>query len=340
MKRTSLLFNSPRQVDFLEEHLPDPAPHQALVKTLHSAISPGTEIMIYRGQFPRNIAIDEHIPALSNHFAYPLKYGYSVIGQVVALGKEVDPEWMDKTVFAFQPHESHFLTTPEALIRVPHLVSLDDALFLPNMETAVNLIMDGAPLIGEFVVIFGQGIVGLLATALLAEFPLKDLITLDRYELRRHQSISLGATQSLDPDLFSTLTLGEGELSSLSDGADLIFELSGNPDALDQALQLAGFATRIVVGSWYGQKKVALDLGAGFHRNRISLISSQVSTLAPHLRGRWSKERRFETVWEMIHRVKPARFITHRFQFSEAPAAYQLIDQHPGDSIQVVFDYS
>lgn len=339
MKRSSLIFDSPQKIVILEEQLSDPAPDQLVVKTLHSAISPGTETMIYRGRFPTNMAIDAHIPVLSNRFGYPLKYGYTVIGKVIDLGRDVDPEWMGMTVFAFHPHESHFVTTPETLIPVPKYINLDDALFVPNMETAVNLVMDGAPIIGERVVVFGQGIVGLLTTALLAKFPLRELTTFDRYEIRRHQSIQLGATRSLDPGLISTLGEDAGEIGSNTNGADLIFELSGNPNALDQAIQLAGFASRLVVGSWYGQEKAILDLGASFHRNRISLVSSQVSTIAPHFRGRWNKLRRFETVWELIRQVKPARFITHRFHYSEAPKAYQLIDQHPEKTIQVVFDY-
>jgi threonine dehydrogenase-like Zn-dependent dehydrogenase len=121
--------------------------------------------------------------------------------------------------------------------------------------------------------------------------------------------------------------------------SDLIFELSGNPEALNQAVDIAGFNTRIVIGSWYGTRRAAIDLGAGFHRNRIRFISSQVSTLAPEFTGRWSKDRRLTVAWEMIRRTKPADFITHRFEIQRVKEAYELLDERPGETIQVVLTY-
>ena len=95
----------------------------------------------------------------------------------------------------------------------------------------------------------------------------------------------------------------------------------------------------MVIGSWYGGKRADLDLGGHFHRSRIRLISSQVSTIAPDLRGRWTKARRFNLAWEMIKKIQPSRFITHRLPVERASEAYQLIDQKPEESVQVVFTY-
>ncbi len=119
-------------------------------------------------------------------------------------------------------------------------------------------------------------------------------------------------------------------------GADLAFELSGTPSALDMALAVTGFDGRIVVGSWYGTKRADLDLGGGFHRSRIRFIGSQVSTIAPELAGRWTKVRRFGLAWEMIRRINPSRFITHSFPLEKAADAYRLLDERPGETIQVV----
>jgi hypothetical protein len=61
MKRLSLYFTSPYQVSLREEALPLLAPEQLLVKTIVSAISPGTEMLLYRGQVPTELAVDETI---------------------------------------------------------------------------------------------------------------------------------------------------------------------------------------------------------------------------------------------------------------------------------------
>jgi threonine dehydrogenase-like Zn-dependent dehydrogenase len=222
------------------------------------------------------------------------------------------------------------------LLPLPEDLNPEEALFLPNMETAINFLMDGAPMIGEKVIVFGQGIVGLLTTALLSQYPLADLITLDRYELRRSFSLALGARICLDP---SQPEAQERLLATLPDRADLSYELSGAPDALNQAIAITGYNGRVVIGSWYGGKRADLDLGGHFHRSRIRLISSQVSTIAPDLRGRWTKARRFNLAWEMIKKIQPSRFITHRLPVERASEAYQLIDQKPEESVQVVFTY-
>lgn len=342
VKRLSLYFTGPGQVSLREESLPRPAAGQVVVQTLVSAISPGTELLIYRGQAPTDIPVDETIPDLSGSFGFPIKYGYAAVGRVIALGADVAPEWQDRLVFAFHPHESHFLTPPTELIPVPPAVSPEEAAFLPNMETAVNFLMDGGPLIGEQVAVFGQGVVGLLTTALLAQFPLAKLVTLDRYPMRREKSLELGAHASLDPTAPGALDRlfpsAQGPSSHL--GVDLTYELSGNPEALDQAIAVTGFHGRVVIGSWYGQKRVHLDLGGRFHRSRLRLISSQVSTIGPEWRGRWSKSRRFEVAWQMIQRVRPARLIAHRFSITRASQAYALLDQHPEEAIQVMITYT
>ena len=325
--RTSLYFVAPRQVELWEEPRPAPGADQLLVQTLVSAISAGTEMLFYRGQAPAELSLDATIPALAGAIQYPFKYGYASIGQVIALGKQVDSIWQDQLVFAFHPHESHFSTTPAEVMPIPSDVRSEQAAFLPNMETAVNFVMDGQPLLGERVVVFGQGVVGLLTTALLARFPLAELITVDADPQRRALAKLFGATQTLAPDQVGRLD------------ADLAYELSGNPAALDQAINTTGFGGRVVIGSWYGQKRVELNLGGHFHRSRIRLISSQVSTLAPELSGRWDKTRRFALAWSLLKQIDTERLITHRLPFAEATQAYHLLDQQPAQALQILLTY-
>jgi 2-desacetyl-2-hydroxyethyl bacteriochlorophyllide A dehydrogenase len=335
MKRRLLYFVSTRVVEVREEPLAEPAPDQVLVETICSAISSGTEMLVYRGEFPQ-LLVDPNIDALSGEFAYPLCYGYSCIGRVKVTGELVDKEWQDRLVFSFQPHCSHFLAQPESLFPIPADLSAEAAAFLPNMETAVNLVQDAAPILGEKVMVFGQGIVGLLTASLLKEFPLETLVTADRFELRRKASLGLGVNACLDP---AELDFKAKAKSLLNPDADLSIELSGSPIALNDAIALTGFCGRIVIGSWYGQKPAPLDLGGSFHRSRIKLFSSQVSSISPELSGRWDKSRRFEVAWGAIRRIQPEKWITHRFPLEQAGEAYRMLDKAPGSAIQVLFTY-
>jgi threonine dehydrogenase-like Zn-dependent dehydrogenase len=203
------------------------------------------------------------------------------------------------------------------------------------VETAVNLVQDGAPLFGERVLVLGQGVVGLLTASLLAGFPLAALVTADCFE-RRCSSSPVPRAAALDPN---AAHFREQAWHLLEQGADLTFELSGRPETLNDALALTAFCGRIVIGSWYGEKRADIDLGGAFHRSRIRLISSQVSTIAPELSGRWDKARRFGVAWQALERIQPQRWITHRFPLERAGEAYRLLDEHPEETIQVIIDY-
>lgn len=340
MQRQALFFTAPYQLELRPEPLPPLPDDGLLVQTVVSAISPGTEMLLYRGQMPAELMADATIAALGEG-GYPQKYGYAAVGRVVEMGKLVDNAWRDRLVFAFQPHQSHFMARPDEVMPVPDGILPETAVFLPNMETAVSFVMDAQPGIGEQVAVFGQGIVGLLTTSLLTQLPLACLLTLDGYPLRRDWSRKLGATASLDPaapDLADQIRAALPHASH-HPGLDLAFELSGNPAALDGAIGVMGFNGRILIGSWYGRKRANLDLGGHFHRSQLQLISSQVSHLAPRWQGRWSKKRRMDVAWQMLAKVQPQPLITHRFPLAQAANAYELIDLRPETAVQVVFSY-
>jgi 2-desacetyl-2-hydroxyethyl bacteriochlorophyllide A dehydrogenase len=328
--RESLYFVAPREVAVSEERVAAPAAGEVLVETLVSAISSGSELLVYRGEVPGGMALDATIPGLAKPFELPAKYGYSAVGRVTALGEGVAAQWLDRLVFSLHPHETSFVAPVRELFVVPADIGAEDAAMYPSVETAVNLLMDGRPLIGERVAVFGQGVVGLLTTALLARFPLSELVTFDRHAMRRRLSARLGARRALD-----VATGGEPAERDF----DLVYELSGNPAALDAAIAVTGFDGRVVIGSWYGDQRAELHLGGAFHRSRIQLVSSQVSTIDPCRTGRFSFERRREVTWSLLSELQPGRLITHRFAFAAAAEAYELLDRRPDEAVQILLTY-
>ena len=340
-KTAQLWFNGAREVDVRERMLPPPEPGQLLVKTICSAISAGTEMLVYRGQLPAAMKLDASLESFEHLPVYPLQYGYASVGEVIETGAGLDASWLGKRVFAFQPHASHFCAAPDNVIRVPDDIAAEDAVFLANMETAVNLVQAGRPLIGEHVVILGQGIVGLLLTSLLARCPLGQLDALDAFAPRRALALRQGASQIFDSGSFMEIGTLKQQLTKNTgfSGADLIFEVSGVPEALNLAIELSGYTSRIIIGSWYGNKAAIVALGGEAHRNRLAISTSQVTTLAPHLNGRWDKLRRFELCWDMLRQVNPQQLISHRVYLEDASALYKQLDQSPEAITQAVFIY-
>ena len=340
MARRSLYFVAPGEVEVREEPIPEPAADELLVRTTVSAVSPGTECLVYEGNVPSEMAADANLDALSGSLSYPLKYGYAAVGVVEAVGDTVDTDWLGRQVFAFHPHESHFRATADELHPVPEDVDAEVATLLPTVETAVTLVQDGEPKLGERVVVFGQGPIGLVTTALLGTFPLDRLVTVDYSPARRERSRELGATTSVDPDSVGEVLPLPGETAGEeSAGADLTYELSGNPAALDAAVSATGYDGRIVVGSWYGTKPTELDLGGRFHRSRISLMSSQVSTIDPALRGRWDRERRLALAWDRLAALDLDDLLTDRYPIDEAPAAYDTLAASTDGTLGTLFSY-
>lgn len=325
MPGKELYFTGGGSVAIEEAPIPDPGPTEVCVRTELSGISPGTELLVYRGEVSSGLATDETIDALDGTFSYPLQYGYAAVGRVTAVGDAVDEDWLDRRVFAFNPHESHFLAEPASL--VPTTLSPERAVFIPNAEAAVNFVMDARPRIGARMVVFGQGPVGLLTTAVLSEFPLSSLATVDPCERRRRLSESLGADRSVAP---GTLAV---------DDADITFELSGNPTALDDAIDATGYAGEVIVGSWYGTKDVRLALGSDYHRSHIRVRSSQVSRIDPDHADRWDKDRRLGFVRSWLSERDLSALLTHEIPIDRAAEAYRLLDERPDDAVQVVLSY-
>lgn len=336
MHRRSLYFTGPEQVEHRDTSF-DHAADEIVVETQFSAISAGTELLIYHGDAPTDLPADETLDALEGDLSYPLRYGYAAVGKVVSTGSAVSEEWTGRLVFGFNPHETRFAASPSDVIPVPDDIAQAEMALFPTVETATSLVLDGHPRVGERVAVYGAGVVGLCTTGLLSSFPTAELVVVDPLAARRERALEMGADAVCSPD---DDIAGRWQDNTGPDGADLIFELSGQPAALDDAVALAGYDSRIIVGSWYGTKPTTLDLGRDFHRDRVSIASSQVSTLDPSLRGRWTMDRRTDVALDFLQRLPVETLVTHRLPFEEAPEAYRLIDENPDEALQVLLTYT
>jgi 2-desacetyl-2-hydroxyethyl bacteriochlorophyllide A dehydrogenase len=334
VKTRQLWFTEIGKVEIREAELAELKEDQVQVRALASGISAGTEMLAYRGLLPKDLPLDISISTLQNQStSYPFQYGYACVGLIEQVGHEQFSHLLGKKVFAFHPHCSHFIASPKDLILLRDDMPVEAGIFLANMETAMSLLIDGELKGDETVAIMGLGVVGQLLAALLASEPVEKLVLIDSLGSRR-KFAELNAFAECLPSDQDVL-----KENISSEGVELIYELSGNPEALNTAIELAKFAGKIVVGSWYGNKPASLNLGGKFHRNRLKIISSQVSSIDPAHLNKWSRESRLQKALESIPLIKPERFITHQYKLDEAEKAYQLLDKNPEQALQVVFHY-
>ena len=334
----SVWFTSPGVVEMRDSNVRPPGPDEVRIGTLFSGISHGSEMMVYRGEVPAELALDSTLPTLKGSFGFPVKYGYASVGRVLDVGRGVRVLAEGDLVFAFNPHETCFTAATDVVIKLPSALNPRIGVFLANVETALNSLLDAAPRLGERAVVIGQGVVGLLITQLLRKAGASLIITADLYEKRRQLSIQAGADFSIDPSS-ETLAQRVSEISG-GIGADVVIEASGQPQALNDAINSATQEGRVVVVSWYGTKRAELNLGSEFHRKRLTIKSSQVSNLDPSLSPRWTILRRRSLAAGYLKELALDELITHVFPFDQASEAYRVIDSQPAEVIQVVLDYT
>jgi 2-desacetyl-2-hydroxyethyl bacteriochlorophyllide A dehydrogenase len=326
-------FAGPGRAEVRDEPLPPIGPGDILVRAERSAISHGTELLVYRGEVPPDMALD--LPTLAGSFAFPIKYGYASVGMVVEAGSEVTTVRPDSRVFCLHPHQTAYVLPAELAWPLPDGLDSERAVLAANVETALNVLLDTPVRLGERVAVLGQGTVGLLIGLLARQNGAERIVVVDPYERRRALALALGADAALEP----SESLPDELAEALGGRPDLVFEASGNPSALQTTIDAVADEGTVTVCSWYGSKPVPLMLGGRFHRGRIRLRSSQVGRVPPELGGRWSYERRRATVLDLLGQLPVDRLVTHHFPFEEAPAAYRLLAERPQETIQVVLTY-
>jgi threonine dehydrogenase-like Zn-dependent dehydrogenase len=303
VKATALWSTAPGVAELRDEVLPPCGPGQALVRMLASGISRGTERLVLAGRVPRNQWPVMRAPLMAGEFPFPVKYGYAAVG-VVEAGPEA---LLGRRVFCLHPHQDRFLAPAAMCIPIPDAVPDRRAVLAANMETAVNVLWDARPLVGERALVIGAGVVGLLVAALLARIPGLDLSVCDIDAGRAPLVQALGARFCM-PD-------------AAPDARDLIIHASADPAGLQLALSRAGFEGRIVEASWYGDRAVTLPLGEAFHAQRLSIISSQVGQVAPAMRGRRTHGERLALALALLDDPRFDALLAAPVPFAALPAA-------------------
>jgi 2-desacetyl-2-hydroxyethyl bacteriochlorophyllide A dehydrogenase len=327
-------FAAPGVAEIRSEAPQQIGPTDVRVRAVVSGLSAGSELLVYRGLAPSDLPPD--LPTVAGDFRLPVKFGYANVGTVVETGADVAGLEVDDVVFAHHPHQTEYVVPADFPLRLPKGLPADRGVLAANLETAATVVMDAHPRLDEAVLVVGQGVVGLLVTMLLKRTGARPVIAVDLHARRRDAAIRAGADHALEPDdrLVS-------EVSELTDGrgVDVAIEASGSPAALQSCVDTAAFGGTVVVASWYGSREVNVALGGAFHRRRLRIISSQVSTLDPSLSPRWSRERRTNLVRSLLTEMTLEDLISHRFPFDAAASAYELLEAKPEECLQVVLDY-
>jgi threonine dehydrogenase-like Zn-dependent dehydrogenase len=303
-----------------------PGPDEALVATLWSAVSRGTERLVFEGRVPPSEWERMRAPFQKGEFSFPVQYGYCAVGRV----EQGPAEWLGRTVFCLHPHQNRFVA-PLAMLRpVPADLPARRATLAANMETALNGLWDSGAGPGDRILVIGAGVLGLLVTGLAARLPGAEVLVADLEPSRAPIVESLGAR------FIAADRLAEASAPP----ADVVFHTSASAAGLALAIDNAGPEATIVELSWYGDRAVAAPLGGGFHVNRLKFVSSQVGQVAASRRPRWTYARRLDKALELLADPRLDALITEEIPFAEAPSALARILAPGADGLATLFRYT
>jgi 2-desacetyl-2-hydroxyethyl bacteriochlorophyllide A dehydrogenase len=324
MTARELWFAAPGRVELREATLAALRPAQVRACALASGISQGTELLLYRGEGPEPFDPSLDAPGAPT---YPRRYGYAWVGEVTeSHAPELAP---GARVFALAPHGDTWATSASGFRALEPEIPAERAVLSANCETAVNVVWDSGVALGDHVVVLGGGVVGLLCGYLAKLAGARQVTLVEPSARRRAAATQLGFDAALPPD--------QGPEPGV---ADLAIEATGNPACLDQAITCLRHEGVVCVASFYGQRVAKVALGSDFHRKRLTLRASQVSHVPPAQRGRWSLDRRFELVRELLRDSALDALLEPSVSFADAPAVYDGLATAPAERLQVVFHYA
>ncbi len=308
-------IEAPGRGAVLGARLPPRRDHELSIRTLYSGISRGTEALVFRGGVPPSQYQAMRAPFQEGEFPGPVKYGYSNVGRVV----EGPDGLAGQVVFCLYPHQDRYVVPLSAVARVPAGVPPGRAVLAANMETAVNVLWDARPVVGDRIVVVGGGVVGLLCAWLCRGIPGAALTLVDPNPARGPAAAALEIPFRTTPPE--------------RDDADLVIHASGHPAGLAAALAAAGVEGVIVEASWYGDRPVPLPLGEAFHARRLTVRSSQVGRLAVARTPRWDHARRLALALTLLGDARLDALITGEDRFEDLPRVMARVSRAPGDTL-------
>jgi len=297
----ALWYVGPGRAEIRAEQVRPPAEGQMRLRAVASALSRGTERLVFAGRIPESEYERMRAPFMGGAFPFPVKYGYAMVGRV----EEGPADLKGRLVFALYPHETVFNLLAENIVPLPEGLPPERAVLAANMETALNAVWDGQPGPADRIAVVGAGVLGLLVARLCAQIPGTAVTLVDVNPERAAIAANLGAAFT-PPE-------------KAPKGCDIVFHTSASAAGLATALRLAGDEATVLELSWYGADEVKVPLGDVFHSRRLKLISSQVGKVAPSHRARWDYRRRLTAALDLLSDPALDALIAPLVAFADLP---------------------
>ncbi|MCW2850784.1 MAG: oxidoreductase [Nocardioides sp.] len=337
-------FTAPFEVSLVPSDALPLAPGTVRVRTWYSGISTGTELTAYRGSNPyltgtwdaeRRLFV-EGAPT----FGYPVEgWGYSEVGEVVEVADGVEAPAKGDVVHGIWGHRSEAVV-PAAAVRDRVWTGQDPlaGIFARVGSIALNAVLAAEARLGDRVAVYGQGVIGLLATRL-AVLSGAEVVAVDGVADRLDVARGMGAAHTLPADAPGGAGAHVREWSG--GGVDSAIELSGNDRALHEAVRSVVVDGTVVASGFYQGGAAHLRLGEEFHHNRVRIVASQISGTPLALGPRWDQPRLVRTFMEQVRqgRVDVRSLVTDVVPAADVASVFERLDRGDPGVLQAVLRF-
>ena len=338
-------------------HAPTPvaARQSLLIHTTCSLISAGTERMLVgfgkasyldkARQQPDKVkmvlekmatdGLMTTIEAVQSKLAQPLPLGYCNVGVVAEVGAGVEGFQVGDRVVSNGPHADVVKVPKNLCARIPEAVDDESAAFVVVASIGLQGIRLAQPTLGEAFVVTGSGLIGLLTVQLLRAQGCR-VLAIDFDESKLALARQFGA-QTCNPGAGED-PVAAGIAFSRGQGVDgvIITASTQSNDPVTQAARMCRKRGRIVLVGVTGlelnradfyEKELSFQVSCSYGPGRYDPSYEERGNDYPLGFVRWTEQRNFEAVLDMLASgqldVKP--LITHRFEFEDAPKAYEVL---------------
>lgn len=331
---TRVVFVAPRQVELREFQVGPTPPGHVTARTLATTVSTGTELTILSGEYPPG-------SKWAAYAQYPFTAGYSHCGRIVEVGEGVKGFEVGDRVVSYSRHESQVVLEPAQILgKVPDGVSDEEASTIALGLIAMNGVRRAELRLGESVVVYGLGVLGLLVTQLARLSGCRPVIGVDIAPQRLAWARETGADAALEGDRDVAAYVAQATGGRM---ADVLFEVTGNPAIIEKEFSvLRRFGRGVILSSPRGA--TSFDFHDFCNSPSFTIIGAHNGSTpsCETVFGQWTWPRNTELYLKLIAdgELHVDSLISHRFPYREAPSVYEWLLADRGSAGFVILQWA
>lgn len=334
MESLNIYFTGVNQVELRKEPVRDPAAGEVVIRANKTLISTGTEGICLGRLFEPGSHWDQWVK-------YPFSPGYSMAGEIVAVGEGVTGFQVGDRVASRSPHRQYVVTGTARLAPIPAGISDEEATWFGLANIVQNAVRRAEHALGEAVVVIGLGLLGQLVVQYARLLGAREVIAIDTAQKRLEMAQAHGATAVIPRSVADAYE----EVMRLTDGggAEVVYDVTGNAAVLPAALPLVRRFGRLMILGDTGSPS-SQHLTSDVIRRGLRIIGTHDIDPPPVSTDYafWSHAQMTRLFFRYLLRgdMRVSDLITHRYHPTEAAEAYRMLREQRASAMGVVFDWT